>query len=87
MRIKHIAQLKQTQKTPPWKNLVTYWLGIDIYNFSKDFRILMDSNRTKTINAKKPYYYQDIIYYIKNGNKDIKTLPNPTTKNIYQKII
>ena len=47
----------------------------------------MDNNRAKTINGKKPYYYQDIIYYIKNENKDIKTLPNPTTKNIYQKII
>ena len=87
MRIKHILQLKQTQKIPPWKNLATYLLGIDIHNFSNEFRFLMDNNRTKTINGKKPYYYQDIIYYIKNENKDIKTLPNPTTKNIYQKII
>ena len=86
-RIKHILQLKQTQKIPPWKNLATYSLAIDIHNFSKDFRFLLDNNRTKTINGKKPYYYQDIIYYIKNENKDIKTLPNPTTKNIYQKII
>ena len=87
MRIKHILQLKQTQKIPPWKNLATYSLAIDIHNFSKDFRFLLDNNRTKTINGKKPYYCQDIIYYIKNENKDIKTLPNPTTKNIYQKII
>ena len=47
----------------------------------------MNNNRTKKINGKKPYYYQDIIYYIKNENKDTKTLPNPTPKNIYQKII
>ena len=87
MRIKHILQLKQTHKTPPWKNLATYYLAIDIPNFSKDFRFLMDNNGTKTINGKKPYYYQDIIYYIKNENKDIKTLSNPTTKNIYQEII
>ena len=87
MRIKHILQLKQTHKTPSWKNLATYWLAIDIHNFSKDFRFLMDNNRTKTINGKKPYYYQDIVYYIKNENKDIKTLPNVTTKNIYQEII
>ena len=46
----------------------------------------MDNNRIKTINTKKPYYYQDMIYYIKNGNKDLKTI-NPTTKNIYKKII
>ena len=87
MRIKDLLQLNQTHKTPPWKNLATYWLVIDIHNYSKDFQFLMDNNRTKTINGKKPYYYQDIIYYIKNENKDIKTLPNPTTKNIYQKII
>ena len=42
MRIKHILQLKQMQKTPPWKNLATDWLAIDIHNFSKDFRFLMD---------------------------------------------
>ena len=38
MRIKHILQIEQTQKTPPWKNLARYWLAIDIHNFSKDFR-------------------------------------------------
>ena len=56
MRIKHILQLKQTQKIAPWKNLATYWLAIDIHNFSKDFRFLMDNNRTKTINGKNPCY-------------------------------
>ena len=33
MRIKHLLQLKQEEKTPPWKNLATYWLAIDIYNY------------------------------------------------------
>ena len=47
----------------------------------------MDNTKTKTITNKKPYCYQDIIYYIKNENKDIQTLQNSTTKNIYQKII
>ena len=55
MRIKHILQIKQTQKTPPWKNLARYWLAIDIHNFSKDFRFSMDNNRTKTINGKSPF--------------------------------
>ena len=71
MRIKHLIQLKQKQKTPPWKNIATYWLAIDLFNFSKDYHFLMDNNRTKTINNTKPYYYKDIIYYIKNENKEI----------------
>ena len=85
--IKHLLQLKQKHKTPSWKNIATYWLAIDLHNYSKDFNFLMDNNRIKTINNKKPYYYQDIIYYIKNENKDIKTIKNPTTKNISKKII
>lgn len=87
MRIKHLLQLKQQENTPTWKNLATYWLAIDIYNYSKDYQFLMNNTRTKTISNKKPYYYEDIIYYIKNENKDITKLQNPTTKNIYKKII
>ena len=45
----------------------------------------MDNNRIKSINNKKPYYYQDIINYIKYDNKDVKKI-EPITKNIYQKI-
>ena len=45
----------------------------------------MDSTRTKTTNNAKPYYYQDIIYYIKNENKNIKTILNPTTKKYTSK--
>ena len=87
MRIKHLLQLKQKEKTPPWKNIATYWLAIDLFNFFQDYHFLMDHNRTKRINNTKPYYYKDIIYYIKNENKEIKKIENPTTKNIYQKII
>ena len=86
IRIKHLLQLKQKHKTPSWKNIATYWLAIDLHNYSKDFNFLIDNNRIKTINNKK-HYYQDIIYYIKNENKDIKTMKNPTTKNISKKII
>ena len=87
MRIKHLLQLKQKEKTPPWMNIATYWVAIDLFNFSQDYFFLMNNNRTKTINNNKPYYYKDIIYYIKNENKEIKKIENPNTKNIYQKII
>ena len=86
MRIKHLIQLKQEQKIPPSNNIATDWLTIDFFNFSKDY-FLMDNNRTKTINNIKPYYYEDIIYHLKNENKGIKKIENPTTKNIYKKII
>ena len=87
MRIKYLLQLKQKQNNPPWKNIATYRTAMDLYNYSKQYNFLMDNNRIKTVNNKKPYYYQDIIYYIKNENKDIKKIKNPTTKNIYQNII
>ena len=83
MRIKHLLTLEQKEKTPPWKNLATYWLAADIDKFTKDYKFLMDNTRTKTITNKKLF----IIYHIKNENKNIQTLQNPTTKNIYQKII
>ena len=87
MLIKHLLTLKQKEKTPPWKNLASYWLAAEIYNFTKDYKFLMENTKTKTITKKTSYYYQDIIYYFKNENKDIKILQNPTTKNIYQKIM
>ena len=86
MRIKHLLTLKQYLKSPPWKNLTTHWLTIDIYNYSKDFQFLMDYSRTKTLNNKKPIYYQDIMCYIKNNNQEI-TKTKAETKTIYQKII
>ena len=42
----------------------------------------MDNHRTKTISNIIPYYYKDIIYYIKNENEEIQKTKNPTTKNI-----
>ena len=70
MRIKHLLQLKQKQNNPPWKKIATYWTAMDLYNYSKQYHFLMDNNRIETVNNKKPYYYQDIIYYIKNENKE-----------------
>ena len=46
----------------------------------------MNNNRTKTINGKKPFYYKDIIDYIKSQNKKI-TQTKPETKTIFQNII
>ena len=43
-------------------------------------------DRAKTLNGKKLFYYNNIINYIKNQNKNIfKT--KPETKIVYQKII
>ena len=85
MRIKHLLKLKQKDNLPPWTGLATYWLTIDIHNFSKEYQLLMSNNRTKTINKRKPFYYQDILDYIRNHNKDITS--KVETQNIYQKII
>ena len=82
---KTLTNTETKEKTPPWKDLATYWLAADIYKFTKDYKFLMDNTRTNTITNKKPYYYQDIIYYTKNENKDIQTSQNRTTKNIYKK--
>ena len=46
----------------------------------------MSNNRVKTINKRKPFYYQDIIDYIQNHNRDITT-SKVETQNIYKKII
>lgn len=37
MRIKHLFTLKQKHKPSPWKSLATYWLTIDIHNYSKEY--------------------------------------------------
>ena len=56
------------------------------HNYFKEYKFLADKNRTKTLSDKKPYYYNGIINYIKNHNKNIPKL-KPETKIIYQKII
>ena len=47
----------------------------------------MSNNRLKTINRNKPFYYKDIIYYIKHENTKIQKIQNPITKNIYKEIL
>ena len=86
MRIKHLLSLKQKHKPPPWKCLATYWLSIDIHKYSKEYQFLMSNNRSKTLATEKPFYYHDLIKYIKNYNYDITKTRNET-KTIYQKVI
>ena len=86
MRIKYLLTLKQKEKLPSWKNLATYWLTMDIHNYTKEYNFLMNNDRTKTLNRKKPFYYNDIINYIKNQNQNIPKI-KPETKIIYKKII
>ena len=46
----------------------------------------MNNSRNKTLNKKKPFYYNDIINYIKDQNQSITKI-KPETKQIYQKIL
>ena len=84
MRIKHLLSLKQKRKPPPWKCLATYWLSIDIHKYSKEYQFLMSNNRSTTLATEKPFYYNDLIQYIKNYNYDITKTRNET-KTIYKK--
>ena len=86
MRTKHLMTLNQKEKPLPWKHLATYWLTSDIHNYTQEVNFLMNNNRTKTINRKKPFHYKDIIDYIKTLNKKI-TQRKPETKTIYQNIL
>ena len=54
-----------------------YWLGKDIYNYHKDFHHLKRNNIIKTYKI-PPFYYRDLIYYIKTKNPSIPTLQNKT---------
>ena len=84
MRIKHLLSLKQKEKPPSWKNLATYWLTMDIHNYTKEYNFSMNNNRTKTRNRKNPFYCNDIINYIKNQNQNIPKI-EPETKIMYKK--
>ena len=84
MRIKHLLSLKQKEKPPSWENLATYWLTMDIHNYTKEYNFLVNNNRTKTLNGKKPFYYNDIINYIENQNQNMPKI-KPETKIIYKK--
>ena len=85
MRIKHLITLKQTKNQPMWMHIAIYWLGKDIYNYSKEFYHLKGNNIIKT-NKMPPFYYQDLIHYMKTQNSNIPNLQNKT-KIIYQSIL
>ena len=55
MRIKHLLTLKQKKDPLSWKDLATYSLTVDIHNYSKDYKFLMENNRTKTLNNKSHF--------------------------------
>ena len=74
MRIKHILKIKQNTNTLTWENIATYWLALDLHKISKSYQFLMSNNRVKTVNRNKPFYYNDIIYYIKNENTKIQKI-------------
>ena len=86
MRLKHLLNLKQHPKQPPWMYLATYWLAKDIYNYSKEFHNLRNNNRAKTTNKESPFYYKDLVQYIKYRNTNITKLKNET-KIIYKNIL
>ena len=46
----------------------------------------MNNNRTEILTGNKPFYYKDIVHYIKNQNKNISKI-KPQTKLIYHNII
>ena len=41
----YAMRIKQKRDLPPWKNLATYWLTIDIHNYTKEYNVLMKNNR------------------------------------------
>ena len=82
MRIKHPLTLKQKEKTPSLKNIATYWLTIDIHNYTQEYNFLMNNNRTKTLNKKNPFYNNDIMNYIKGQNRNITEIKTRNENNI-----
>ena len=85
MRIKHLITLKQTKNQQPWMHIAIYWLGKHIYNYNKEFHHIKGSNIIKT-NKMPPFYYRDLIHYIKTQNSNISNLQNKT-KIIYKNIL
>ena len=86
MSLKHLLNLKQQEKQPSWMHLTTYWLAKDIYNYSKEFHYLKNNNRAKTTKKEAPFYYKDLVQYIKYQNTNITKLKNET-KIIYKNIL
>ena len=57
-------------------HIAIYWLGKDIYNYNKEFYHLKE-NIIKT-NKMPPFYYQDLIHYIKTQKSNFPNLQNKT---------
>ena len=66
--------------------LATHWLGKDIYDYNKEFHYLRNNNIAKTTNKEAPFYYKDLVQYIKYQNTNITKLKNET-KIIYKNIL
>ena len=62
-----------------------YWLAKEIYNYNKDYYPLKKNNILKSTQT-VPFYYRDIIYYIKTQNQKIPNIKNET-KTLYKDIL
>ena len=85
MRIKYLLTLKQKENKPAWMQIAIYWLAKDIYNYNKNYNHLKHNNITKT-NKIAPFYYRELIYYLKIQNPKIPHLKTET-KEIYNNIL
>ena len=77
MRVKHLLTLKQKENKPAWMQIAIYWPAKDIYNYNKNYNHLKHNNIIKT-NKITPFYYRELIYYIKTQNPKIPYLQTKT---------
>ena len=68
MSLKHLLNLKQKEKKPPWMHIAIYWIREDIYNYNKHYYHLKNTI-IKTIKPTAPVYYRDLIHYVKTQNQ------------------
>ena len=85
VRLKHLLNLKQKEKNPPWMHIEIYWIGKDIYNYNYYYH-LKNSNIIKTIKPTTQFYYRDLIYYVKTQNPNIPNMKHET-KTIFKSIL
>ena len=64
--------------------IAIYWLAKDIYNYDNNYNHLKHNNIVKT-NKTTPFYYRELIYYIKTKNP--KICLQTKTKEIYNNIL
>ena len=86
MWIKHLLNLKHKENPSPWTYLATYWLAKDIYKFGKEYNYLKSDNRIKPINQKTPFYYNELIQYIKTQSSTIPKT-KAITKILYNNVL